>query len=474
MADVIGYEEKKPEVMSRMGSGYPRFVVHPFNRQLSAELASELDLTDHTLWLTCSANATQALAAELGAVHVVVINYRGLHGIAHAQNAAISARAKTYLQNTGGFLSSREAEDHLVARGSLSAPAKESVHLSDPKAVVENTLLRAYPGTTANDIFLAPSGMSAFHTAWRSLAELQSSRGRTIWIQFGWLYLDTIAQLQRFSASPSDYVHLVDVTDLSALSAACAAAGDRLAGLVTETPTNPLIQTADLPAIARIIHAHGGRVVIDPTLVSPFNVTVLPHADLVVNSLTKYAASDGDVIAGATIINPAGPDADLLRTRISERRELLYPRDLARLAAQIDDYESVVAQTNQTAAKVIEFLSDHPAVDKLYYSLRSETRANFLKIARSDAHVGSMISFTVKGPLAPFFDRLTLAKGPSFGMKTTLICPFIYLAHYDLITSPAGRAELSASGIPIDLLRLSVGTEPVEDIIQALATAFRI
>ena len=53
----------------------------------------------------------------------------------------------------------------------------------------------------------------------------------------------------------------------------------------------------------------------------------------------------------------------------------------------------------------------------------------------------------------------------------TLICPFMYLAHYDLVNTPAGRAELAESGLDPDLLRLSVGTEPVADIVSALAEA---
>ena len=85
--------------------------------------------------------------------------------------------------------------------------------------------------------------------------------------------------------------------------------------------------------------------------------------------------------------------------------------------------------------------------------------------------VGSMISFTLHGSLEEFYDRLTLQKGPSFGMKTTLVCPFIYLAHYDLVNSEAGRAELAASGIDPDLVRFSVGCEPVEAIIAALEEA---
>lgn len=82
-----------------------------------------------------------------------------------------------------------------------------------------------------------------------------------------------------------------------------------------------------------------------------------------------------------------------------------------------------------------------------------------------------MISFTLRTPMEPFYNRLRLPKGPSFGMKTTLICPFMYLAHYDLVTTPAGVAELAASRIDPDLLRLCCGIEPTEEIIGALAEA---
>jgi cystathionine gamma-synthase len=82
-----------------------------------------------------------------------------------------------------------------------------------------------------------------------------------------------------------------------------------------------------------------------------------------------------------------------------------------------------------------------------------------------------MISFTLRSALEPMFDRLKLPKGPSFGMSTTLICPFMYLAHYDLVTTKEGRAELAANGLSPDLLRLCVGAEPVEDIVGALADA---
>lgn len=472
MQDVVGYEEKHPATVRHLLSGYPRFLLHPFLRQLSARIADELHLGDQEVWLTCSARVADALAAELGAAHALRIAHEGLHGVAHPRDPDLFARAKRYLQNIGGFLSSREAEDRLHGAGVLPHVIAETLATAaDARRIVMASLLGAFPGTAARDIALAPSGMNAFHAAWSSLADLQLSRGRSVWIQFGWLYLDTIAQLQRFAAQPTDYVALDDVTDLTALAAAIAAAGPRFAGLVTEAPTNPLVQTADLPAVATLVHQHGGRLIIDPTLVSPLNVDVLAHADLVVNSLTKYAASAGDVLAGATIVNPAGPDAAWLRTRVARRSDPIYHRDLARLAAQIGDYAGVVDRTNATANAVVDFLRQHPAVDQVFWSLRPETRANYLKIARAPDRIGSMISFTLRGELARFYDRLNLPKGPSFGMTTTLICPFIYLAHYDLVTTPRGRAELAAAGISPDLLRLSVGTEPADEIIAALAAA---
>jgi cystathionine gamma-synthase len=107
------------------------------------------------------------------------------------------------------------------------------------------------------------------------------------------------------------------------------------------------------------------------------------------------------------------------------------------------------------------------------WALAPGSRDHYLRLARGPDATGGMITFTLKkiGGLPHFYDRLRLPKGPSFGMTTTLICPFMYLAHYDLVTTPAGLAELAASKLDPDLLRLCVGTEPVEEIIATLGEA---
>jgi cystathionine gamma-synthase len=474
MRAVRGYEEKDPATVRQMASGYPRFVVHPLVRQLAVHLAAQHGLGGHTLWLASSGRLADELLAHLGAAHAVRFAADGVHGVAHPESPELAGRAKTFLQNTGGFLSSREAEDRLVRLGALPVVAPEELFAGDARAEVQRVLRRAFPAAGSDDCFLCSCGINAVYSAFRSVAELQAARGRTIWVQLGWLYLDTIAILKKFTAAPSDYVHVRDIFDRTELERLFAAQGDRIAGVITEVPTNPLIQTPDVPWLAELVWRHGARLILDPSIASPFSVDLLPLADVVVASLTKYAAHEGDVIAGLAVVNPAAPDAALLRRLLGARIERIYPRELARLAAQIGRTEEVLACIQANVLRVVAFLESRPEVRAVRWARHAASRENFERVARAPDAVGSMVTFELNRPIDAFYDAVRLPKGPSFGMTTTLLCPFIQLAHYDLVTSEAGRAELAASGLNPELLRLSVGTEPAKEIIAALAEAFDI
>ena len=474
MRDVRGYEEKNPETVRQLTSGYPRFVVHPFTRRLTEHLvATTPALVGQAVWLTTSAPMAQALAAHLGglATGARLIDRDGMHGVSHPATPELQSLAKTYLQNLGGFLSSREAEDHLVRLKLLPAIYPEELSTGDAALEVRQALRRALPGTTDADVLLAPSGMSAIHAAFRACADLQAGRGRTVWLQLGWLYLDTIAILKKFTATPADYVYIRDPLDLESIKRIFARHGSQLAGVFAEIPTNPLIQTPALHELAPLCRQHGVKLIVDPTIVSIFDVDVLSHADIVASSLTKYAASGGDVLAGFCAVNPAGPDADKLRERLSGVIEPIYSRDVARLAVEIRSVDAVLDTVRANTAKVAAFLETHPGVRDVFWALHPASRDNYQRLARRADATGGMITFTLKGDLTRFYDRLRLAKGPSFGMTTTLICPFMYLAHYDLVTTPAGLAELAASHLDPDLLRLCCGMEPAEAIIAALSEA---
>jgi len=471
MRDVIGYETKDPETLRHLTSGYPRFVQHPYLRRAALHALQALGWTGYSAWLTSSPRAAAALGEHLAPTETRQVEHNGLSGIAFLENEDTYARAKTFLQHTGSLLSSRGAEDYLLRVGELAEPQAEDSFDGYAPSRVKGAVAQAFRVKTES-VFLASSGMNAVYTAFRLASSLQAARSRTVWVQLGWLYLDTRAILQKFTAQPArDCIVQNDVFDLAALRRLFAERGHEIAGVITETPTNPLIQTTDLPAIHALCREHGAIFIVDPTIASPHNVEVLPYCDVAVNSLTKYAASEGDIIMGAVAVNPESPYAEEFRRLLPGELEPVYSRDVARLAAQIGQYASVVAQINQTGPAVVEFLRAHPRVKALRWSHHPDSRENFLRLARTPEAFGSMISFKYDGPIAEFYDRLCMPKGASFGMKNTLVCPFIFLAHYDLVTSESGHETLRAAGIEPELIRLSLGCEPKEDIIAALAEA---
>ena len=81
------------------------------------------------------------------------------------------------------------------------------------------------------------------------------------------------------------------------------------------------------------------------------------------------------------------------------------------------------------------------------------------------------MSISVHGEMARFFDALHVAKAASFGAEFTIAAPFLYLAHYELVSTPHGRAELRSLGIDPDLVRVSVGGEPIDQLIATFDAA---
>ncbi len=472
MADLIGYEERDPAVLRQMATGYPRFVLHPFVRTLTQEFARRHGLQGRAVWLATTPALAERLCAWLGG-DARVVTEGELAAVTFAADPDRNARAKAFLQHCGGFLSSRQAEDLLAAAGLVPAPQREDVVEVNALGAVKRELRRAFTGAADEDLFVANNGMNAVHSAFAAVNAVQAPRGRTVWIQLGWLYLDTIAILGKFTAQPAvDHVVVPAAHDLAAVRRALEENRGRVAAIVTEVPTNPLIQCADVPGLAALAREHGVHLVLDASIASPWNVDVLPLADVALASLTKYAAGEGDLLVGAVAVNPRRPDAAALRAALGERVAPPYRRDLARLAREIRDVDSLLAGVNAATPLVVEFLTRRPEVTRVHWALAPESRANYLQIARSPAAVGGMITFEVAaGRSGRVYDRARLPKGPSFGLRTTLLCPFMVLAHYDLVSKPEGRARLARHGLNPELLRLSVGLEPVEEIIGALAEA---
>lgn len=471
MADVRGYAKGDARVLKALKSGYPRFRMHSFIERLIDFYFARAGLSGRSGFLIPGRRAVQDLVDRIG-LGVTALKVEPSLYLLHyrAEQPELHDKVRRTIQHIGSGLSSRQAEDLLCAHGLQERPHPEAAVRTGAQAAVEVELARQI-GCAPKDVLTCASGMNAFYTGFRAVEEAQAARGRTKWLQIGWLYLDSGCILDKFLGPETSLDRHYDATDTEALLERIEACGDALACVVIECPTNPIIQVADLECIHEAVRRAGGILMVDPTIASIYNVKVLPFADILVTSLTKYAAYKGDVMLGAVALNPDSPFYGDLVLRSSSFHQPPYARDLARLATEMQTAPDVVARLNANAATLAAYLRTHPAVKKVYYAGHS---AHFTKVAKRPDATGSVITIELCGSLDPVYDALALMKGPSFGTEFTLICPFMYLAHYDLATTDAGRKFLAAAGIEADLIRISVGTEQVESVIQSFEAALGV
>jgi len=469
LADVIAYEEKDPRVLDAFTAGYPRFFKNPLIKDLAGRLA-ELGLMHPHDPLLPNRAAALDLCGYLG-IDAKNTRAAGPFWTVPLQGEpALQESTRAYLQHTGSSISSREAESELVNRFGLSPfPEKRlegTVQANDRR--IRTHLHHIYGTACLEDIRLFRSGMNAFHAGFRALQSIQLKRGRDLWLQLGWLYVDTTRILERFALPGAEPVQLHTVLDLQELREVLSMVGSRVAGIVTEVPTNPLVQTPDLPVLRELADKYRAALILDPTLVSPHNVHILPYADIHINSLTKYAASEADVMMGALALNAGSAFYDDLYPLVEIFGLPPGEGDLARMACEIQQYEETIRRINASTSRVAEFLLNHPQVASVHWAHAQPAAYNYNWLQHRESGPGGIISFSLHKPLRSFYDPSRIVKSPSFGTRFTMMCPFMYLAHYDLVSTREGRAFLAANGICPDLVRLSIGLEPVDLILEEL------
>ena len=314
---------------------------------------------------------------------------------------------------------------------------------SDPHGIIKSSL-SGLTRVAPHNILLCSSGMNAFYAAFKATCKIQRPKGKKAWIQLGWLYLDTGEILKKFLVQgESDITHL-DVFDLEGLEALLEQHSGEVAAIVTEAPTNPLIQTPDMERIYSLAQKHGALLIADPTSATPANVDLLPHADVLANSLTKYAGNQGDVLSGALLFNPQSPYFEELKASCYAYMEPLYIRDAARLAHEIQDYRTVLDKINQNTLVLAEFFESHPDIAKVHWAHSPESKANYEKIARQKDAPGGLITIETAGRCNPFMTASECSKAPASarnGPCSALLC--IWLT---TIWFPPKKAKNSSSG----------------------------
>lgn len=238
-----------------------------------------------------------------------------------------------------------------------------------------------------------------------------------------------------------------------------------------ETPVNPTLAVIDIAAAAELAHAHHAQLIVDNTFMSPYCQRPLElGADIVVHSATKYINGHGDVIAGIVLGKKDFIDQvrfvgvkDITGGCISPFNAWLVLRGLKTLGVRMERH-------CQNAMRVAQYLQQHPRVEKVYYPGLADHPQRSLAEAQMKGF-GAMISFEVVGGVEAgrrVMNSVRLCSlAVSLGDTETLIQHPASMTH-----SPISREDRLKAGITDGLVRLSVGLEDPEDIINDLEQAF--
>ncbi|MGI4835557.1 MAG: cystathionine gamma-synthase [Janthinobacterium lividum] len=237
-----------------------------------------------------------------------------------------------------------------------------------------------------------------------------------------------------------------------------------------ETPTNPLLNIIDIAGTAAIAKAAGALLAVDNTFSTPYLQEPLAlGADIVVYSLTKYMGGHSDVVMGALVFN-----GDQLLKDLSFYQNACGgtpgPQDCFLVLRGLKTLHLRMQRHCENGRAVAEYLRQHPRVEKVYWP-GFENHPNHAVAARQMRDFGGMISFVLKGDrqadaiaVLEKFQLFTLAE--SLGGVESLSGHPATMTHASIPPEQRRRAGLSDS-----LIRLSVGVEDAEDLIDDLAQA---
>lgn len=349
---------------------------------------------------------------------------------------------------SGGAMFAGEKEGHFYTR--ISNPTLD--HLEQRIANLEN----------AEAGLCTASGMGAITATFWSFVQA----GDEIVIDktlYGCTFSFLTHGLPRFGVK----VTAVDMTDPANLVDAITA---KTKIVYFETPANPNNRLVDIAAVSAIAHRAGAKVVVDNTYATPVITRPIEHgADIVVHSATKYLSGHGDVVAGLVV----GNREDINQIRMVGLKDMtgavMSPMTAMLLLRGIKTLELRVERHCQSAMSVAQALESHPAVLNVFYpGLESFPQGDLAR--RQMARFGGMIPFEVKGGKAggiAMMNRLNLIqRAVSLGDAESLIQHPASMTHSTY--SPEERAE---HGIAEGLVRLSVGLEGTQDLIDDLYTA---
>ena len=252
---------------------------------------------------------------------------------------------------------------------------------------------------------------------------------------------------------------VVDMADLDAVRAACATP---LALLWIETPSNPLMKIADIAALAQIGHAAGAIVVVDNTFATPLLQRPLAlGADIVMHSTTKYFGGHSDVLGGALVFARKDALAAKVAHRLHVTGAVLAPFSAWLTLRGCRSLGARMAMHCASARKVADFLTSHPAVERVNYPGLASHPGHAVAV-RQMRDFGGMLSVELRGGREA---ALAMAG------KLRLFTNATSLGGCESLIEHRASVEGANPRSPQNLLRISVGLEDAGDLIADLAQA---
>lgn len=278
---------------------------------------------------------------------------------------------------------------------------------------------------------------------------------------FGTTYRLFGSYLDRFGVAST-------VVDMSDLDQCKAAIRPTTVMMVLETPTNPVLQVADLSALAGWAEEHGILLTVDNTLCTPVLQNPISFgADLVVHSAGKYI--DGQGRCGGGIVAGGGALIERLRDVLRAAGPSLSPFNSWILLKSLETLPIRMRAHSEHAQKIALRLQAHPAITRVYYTGLPNHPQHDLACAQQTGH-GGLISFAVSGDRVQAWrviDRLELISNTTnIGDTKSMITHPYSTTHGRL--PPGQKAE---AGITENMLRLSVGLEDPDDVFEDLSRA---
>ncbi len=239
--------------------------------------------------------------------------------------------------------------------------------------------------------------------------------------------------------------------------------------IISESPTNPYLNIADVDEVVRIARKHKIPSVIDSTFATPYNSRPLEQGiDIVIQSTTKYLAGHNDVLGGAVLGSEKVTEPMYEWRRVTGG--VIDPMSCYLLIRGLKTFGVRMERLNSTAMEIAKFLEKQPKVRRVYYPGLPGHR--HFEIAKKQMNgFGAVVTFEVDGNLEQtlkFLEGLKLCMlGPSLGGPETLVTHPALNSYYNIT-----REERYKLGIIDELVRLSVGLEDPRDIMSDLELGF--